>query len=246
MTKTVVGSLALALLYPAVLLAQPLDKSVHWGIIASVTPHWAAASAVGTHLEADEYDISGAEFSVGFVRGRNLSDEWGVSFVMKSIAEGSTTRFNTTNVCYQQDCVEFSTTVVAKNVSMLGVEAHKFFNFATIRRRVQIGANLAGGVTFVRGRSEKIERSGKFVTDPTTGITRLTQITEVSDVEGGWIFSGGTNVEHVLSAKAEIGVGFILTRSLKVRVSGGVNFPGYHIASVKVIYFLGRRTSIFG
>jgi hypothetical protein len=246
MKRTVIAVLALTALTPTRLAAQTAEQAVLWGITASVTPRWSAAGAVKHYVDADQYDISGGEFTVGFVRGRSLGAEWGVSLVRKSVEEGSTSRFGTFSVCYQQQCVERSTTFVARNVSLLGVEAHKFFNLVTIRRRVQIGVNLAAGVVQVRGQAEKTLRYATLVTDPATGDPRIQQVTEVSMVDGGQIFSGGNEVSYAASAKVEAGVGFILNRNVKVRVTGGVNFPGYHIASFHVIYLFGRGSSIFG
>jgi hypothetical protein len=246
MTRTVLTVLALTAASPTLLHGQTAEKAVLWGVTASVTPRWSAAGLVKNYVDADEYDISGAEFTVGVVRGRSTGDEWGVSFVRKSVQEGSTSRFGTMPVCYQQECVEQSTTFVATNVSLMGVEVHKFFSFVTIRRRVQIGMNLAAGVVLVRGQAEKTQRFGTVVTDPTTGTAHIQQATAVSVVDGGQIFSGGNDVSYAAVAKVEAGVGFILSRNLKVRVTGGVNFPGYNVASVHVIYLFGRRTSIFG
>jgi hypothetical protein len=246
MKRIVVTVLALTALCPARLPAQTAEKAVLWGVTASVTPRWSAAGAVKNYVDADQYDISGGEFTVGFVRGRSMGGEWGVSFVRKSVREGSTSRFGTYEVCFQQECVEESTTFVAKNVSLMGVEAHNYFNLVTIRRRVQIGVNVAAGVVGVLGQAEKTRRYAAVVPDPGMGGSHLQQASEVTTVDGGQIFSGGNPVTYTVSAKLEAALGFILTPTLKVRVTGGVNFPGYHIASVHVIYLFGRRTSIFG
>jgi len=246
MNRIVITVLALTALCPTLLPAQTAEKAVLWGIAASVTPRWSAAGVVKNYLEADQYDISGPEFTVGFVRGQSMGAEWGISLVRKSVQEGSTSRFGTSSICLLQECVEQSTTFVAKNVSLLGVEAHKFFNLVTIRRRVQIGVNVAAGVVHVSGQAEKTRRYPTAAADPVTGKPHLQQVAEVSVVDGGQLFSGGNEVSYAASVKVEAGVGFILTRNLKVRVTGGVDFPGYDIVSFHVIYLFGRRTSIFG
>ncbi len=240
MTRSLAALLAVVVMRPTLLCAQQGERSARWGLIGSVTPAWSAAQRVGDYVGADQYDISGAEFSIGVVRGRDYSGDWGVSFVWKGISETSTSRFGTREVCNPRTCVEESTAVVAKDVSMIGVEAHKFFSLVSIGRRAQLGVNAALGVLRVRGTSEETDRYAAYQFDPSTGTVILTQKTEVSEVGGGQIFTVATDVQTVLSAKLEVGANLVLTRSLKARISGGIDFPGYHAASVKLIYLFGR------
>jgi hypothetical protein len=48
-------------------------------------------------------------------------------------------------------------------------------------------------------------------------------------------------VRPVPLGRIEVAVGGIVAPGIKIRVSGGLNFPGYHVASVTVVYLLGRR-----
>jgi len=240
MTRTLAGILGVVVMCPALLEAQQAERSGRWGVVCSITPRWTAARPIAEYVGADEYDISGGELSIGLVRGRDYSGDWGASVVWKGVSEGSTSRFDTRELCGRQDCIEESTTIVAKNVSMLGLEAHTFFRLVNLGRRVHLGVGAAGGILRVRGRAEKNERYAGFALDPATGTVILTRRSNVSAVGGGQVFTTAKDVENVLSAKLEIGVGLILTRSLKARVSSGIDFPGYHVASLKLVYLFGR------
>lgn len=240
MTRNGACLLAVIVMWPCLLRAQQGERSARWGVIGSITPRWTVAQRVGDYVGAERYDISGSELSIGIVRGRDYSGDLGVAFVWKGVSEGSTSRFFIRAATVGSQLQDDDATVVAKNVSMLGVEAHRFFKLVTVRRRVQLGVNAGGGIFRLRGRAERTEHFNAFVLDAATGRATPLRKAVVSDVGGGQIFTTATDVRYVPSVKVELGVGVILTRSLKTRVSGGVGFPGYHVASLTLIYLFGR------
>src|ERR671931_398044 len=50
-------------------------------------PSWRSGPGVNRLFGADRIDMQGSEFRVGFVRGIDLSGDWGLSFVKTTIAE---------------------------------------------------------------------------------------------------------------------------------------------------------------
>jgi hypothetical protein len=120
---------------------------------------------------------------------------------------------------------------------MTGVEAHVFMPFATIRERVQIGATFAGGVARMDGTSDRfIEHlvvnggSVTVVTD-TAGSGPFQQ--SLQDLPQDW--------DVVPIGRVELGVGFLLRPGVKLRATGGVNFPGYHKLGLHLQYLFGAN-----
>ena len=67
------------------LVASPTLAQDHWGVSFAVTPSWQSGPGVKQLFTADQIDMQGSEFRFGFVRGQELSSEWGVSFVRTTI-----------------------------------------------------------------------------------------------------------------------------------------------------------------
>jgi len=52
-----------------------------WGVNVALTPSWESGPVVKQLFSADRVDMQGSEVRVGFVRGLELSGDWGISFV---------------------------------------------------------------------------------------------------------------------------------------------------------------------
>jgi hypothetical protein len=126
---------------------------------------------------------------------------------------------------------------VTRDAGMTGVEAHIFMPFATIRERVQIGATFAAGIARIDGSSDRflehlVVNGGavSVVTDEQgTGTFKAT----LQDLPQDW--------QVVPIGRVELGVGFLVRPGLKLRATGGVNFPGYHVIGLHLQYLFGAN-----
>lgn len=231
--KRIVSALcaAIALLIPASVDAQWAPERV-WGLRASFVPTWEVRDTqllkdvVPFALTGadDGVSIDGSDFRVGFVRGNRLGGDAGVSFVRRSFVDGSYQGF--VHECPDFSGCYFGTQYVYRGVTLTGIEAHKFAPFATIKEKVQIGIEFAGGVGRYTGTVESH-----------TGIG-LDVVTET--VEARVLNNLADSVRVVPIGRVELAVAGILPAGFKVRVSGGINFPGQHIASVTLVYLFGE------
>jgi hypothetical protein len=121
------------------------DRS-RWGVSGSFVPTWQVPREGKVLFDANEIVVEGSEFRVGFVRGRDFGGDWGVSFLRETVNDGS-------RVCGPREscfgtfgCGLVATQYVFDDVTLTGIEVHKFLAFVTIARRVQIGMPFAGGV----------------------------------------------------------------------------------------------------
>ena len=216
------------------------DKQSHWGVTGTFVPTWKVPKEFKIIFDADKANIEGSEFEVGFVRGRDLGGDWGLSFVKKNFKVGSVVERGFTELqCFGQDgCIQSGTRYTTRDVSLMGLEIHKFVVFGTISRRVQIGMNFAGGVASVKGQAEKYEAYPQWFISGPRGYT-ISQGSQRSDAEGRELFV--SDLKTVPLLKVQLGVTGILMPGLKVKVLGGLNFPGYSIIGVSAVYLFGAR-----
>jgi hypothetical protein len=238
-------------------LGEAQTDRTRWGAGGSVVPVWNIPTGDGPLGKLAEVvmesgdsgiDVDGLDFRIGIVRGRTMGGEWGVSFVRRTMNDGSTqgalvetcetsTPFGQPTVL----CFVGGTRYVYQNVRLNGIEANKFIPFVTIKRRLQIGVDLGGGVGALKGTAEKQQPQNDFVpvrnaqgqiigqTVVTTINTTIVPATELM------VF------DPTLIGRAEFAVAGILASRLKVRFSLGMNFPGSHTASIGASYFFGQN-----
>jgi hypothetical protein len=222
-----------------------------WGVAVSLTPRWdisGGSDIIGKLAEVwfergDEgLDIEGSDFRIGVVRGTGMKGEWGVSFVRRSFKEGSTQGAIETN-CFDsgfgpETCFTGGTEYIyGDDVRLTGLEANKLFVFATIKDRVQIGLDLAGGIGWMKGtalerRAESEGGSFEFDPDDPGPIIFPFTIFE-TDVPTSSIVA----LDPVPIGRVELAVGVAVTQALNVRISGGLNLPGTHVFSVTAGFF---------
>jgi hypothetical protein len=199
---------------PSVAWAQIDDTS--WGITAGVSPRWSMPGTLLADLfDANSLDVKGPEFRVGVIRGTTFGGEWGVSLIHKRLAKESTLEIGDDDVLR----------VVADDAELIGVEVHRFFPFLRAGR-VQIGANLGGGIAQLRG----------FVTGVYSGETAASFTLPFPEA----FAVTGRQIDWLPLGRAELGVAALAGDRLKVRVSGGFNMPGFHIVSLSFSYLLGQ------
>jgi hypothetical protein len=241
--------------------AQATGDASHWGVAGGVVPDWQTLSALKEVFTVDGLNMSGREFRVGIVRGRTMSGDWGVSFVRRSFESrtslpgedaGASCRATGRAVdgmwTGSEECLASRVAYLPFEVMLNGVELNKFIPFGTIKRRVQIGLNVAAGAGWtndmVRRETREVEYS-RPATGPVSqpvvfgdpGPETVRQIAE-EPVEFRELLVGG--ISPMPLGKLELAVAVIAAPRLKVRVSGGLNFPGTHRVAVTMVYFFGQ------
>ena len=195
--------------------AQIDDTS--WGITGGVSPRWTIPGTLFADLfDASTLDVKGPEFRVGIIRGTTLGGEWGVSLIHKRLSKESTIEIEGSN-----DLL----TVIADDAELIGVEVHRFFPFARAGR-VQIGVNLGGGISQLRG----------FVTGVQLGATSSSFSLPFPEA----FVVAGREIDWLPLGRAELGAATIIGERLKIRVSGGFNMPGFQVISFSFSYLLGQ------
>jgi hypothetical protein len=210
-----------------------------WGIAGTLVPAWSVPDedAVSAALfDAERVTIDGSEFRIGFVRGRMLSGDWGVSYVRRRIDDGSTVvgeEFTEPDL----PGFTFGETLTTYDVLIDGVEVHKFTPFGTIKRRVQIGLLYGGGVGFTQGVVESRQLFPEFVQIGNRVIPVPREAREIRDAEE-LIYPGNGLVPL---GRLELAVAGLVGGGLKVRASAGVAYPGVHSLSITGLYLFGAR-----
>lgn len=219
------------------------DGQSHWGIAGSFTPRWEFLHFLEDSMDR-VIDMTGNEMRIGIVRGRQLGGEWGASFVKRRIDDDSTlaqekpkclSGIGQPNVCAGGN------TYRTRGAFMNGVQLHWFVPMATIARRVQIGAVVSGGVARVGGDADETQEHLQVTVHPVTGAASLSVAAETSLVEARSIFSHTFVAEYMPIGGVEAAVAVIVAPGVKLRVSGGAAFPGFHTVSVTAQYLFGSR-----
>lgn len=200
--------------------AQPSYEE-QWGVSVGLTPAWDTGTGVRYLFKADRIDLHGSEIRLGFVRGRQLEGDWGISYVQKAINEDSSLDVNVLD-CRRGACGTFYRTL--PQTRLTGFEFHHFEPFKTWRNRIQLGMVGAIGIGWMRGNVNK-----RTVSDDS----------DVSlEAPAGELFPPSNDVVPLL--KIEIaGVGLV-ARGVKIRASGGFSMPGYHTFSVTFVYLIPK------
>lgn len=217
--RTMTLAMCLLLAGPGLAFAQ-IDDSA-WGVTAAFAPRWRVPAFVEGRFDITSVDLLGRELRVGVVRGTTFGGEWGISLVHKRLSETSAV-----TVAGADGTASF----VTEDSELLGVEVHRFFPFARIGDRVQVGVNLAGGLAqirgFVRGEYDPLSADAESFTAmvPSRDVFEYT----------------GRDVSWLPTAKAQLAVATLIGERAKVRVGGGLNLPGYEFVNVSFSYLLGR------
>ena len=210
------------------------DRRAHWGVSAAFAPRWSASSQwVEGLYDADAMDWAGSDFRVGVVRGRDLGGDWGIAFVRRSIDDGGVyddTR-GSGGGSGQGDGRQAGR-YVTNGVTARGVELHRFAPFGgAIGDRVQIGLEFGAGVAMLNGLADLVDAESGGVIDSVPARTALA-------LRG----LDKLGIEGLLPlGRLELAVAAIPVWGLKVKVRGGLNFPGTQVFSLSVHYLFGAN-----
>ena len=215
-------------------------------------------------MSIEDQDLKGTEFRIGIARGRAMSGDWGVSFVRRTYDESTISGINGTSCtgggtgAIVLQCQDLESELTRRDVLLNGLEVHKFIPFATISQRVQVGLNVGGGFGFMSGHVDVAEfqtsytctfppgvfpdfgGSGDGPPDPCSNAT----ISNVTTVQTG---SSTDDVSRILKSdsdfmpigRVEVAAAVIAGPRLKIRVAGGLNYPGVNVFSITGVYFFG-------
>ena len=208
------------------------DRRAHWGVSAGLAPRWTAASTWIERLyDADTMDWSGSDLRVGVVRGSDLGGDWGIAFVRRSFDDGGLYQHTrpAAGGSGQGDGRQPGR-YVTNGVTATGVEAHRFAPFGgAIRDRVQVGLELGAGVAMLDGIADVVDpESGGVVRSAPAGTALALRGFEKLGVDG-----------LAPIGRLELAVAAIPVWGMKVKVKGGLNFPGTQVFSVSVHYLFG-------
>jgi hypothetical protein len=221
------------------------DKVSHWGVVFSATPEWHLPKKITDTFAGDGGSLAvvGSQFAIGIVHGRAMGGDWGVTFVHQPVKNGSRgsdtdSECGFTNGPLPGGCFNTGGGAVTQGVAMDGVQVHKFIPFATIKRRVQLGLNIAGGIGKLSGTLQKTSSdvTNVVVVNPKTGAKTGILTTTVTT----------ENVKDEVLGKVPLGritaVGaFIVSLAIKVRWEGGVIIPGAGFSTIGVTYLFGAH-----
>jgi hypothetical protein len=112
--------------------------------------------------------------------------------------------------------------VIGPNTYVTGLMAEQFAPFTTIKRRVQIGMVIAAGAGFASGTAIGLAEGNTL---------------EAKEVLR--VFAKPRRFQPL--ARAELAVAVNTVPGMKVRFSGGFNWPGQSQFAVTAMYFFGDR-----
>ena len=225
------GSIALL---PSPALAQSDRPS--WGVTFSYVPEWKPLSDLAPlFFGVEEMDAKGSEFRIGAVRGRQNGGDWSVTFVRTKFKTGSV--FDDTETADSVPGIFGESYVTHDDVVITGVRYEKFVPFLNIKNRAQIGMTFGAGVGKISGTVDR------HVFDPVYGflpsggapiLIRQDETVDTIDVED---FLDRTTVPL---GNVEFAAAFMVAPGLKVRATGGFNFPNTQVFQLTVNYLFGR------
>lgn len=241
-------SLALcAALLPAIASAQ--DGS-HWGAAFSVNPTWKASDNVKVLWNADNgVDIKSTDFAIGLARGRARGGDWSVSYIRKSFKNGSTVDGVETR-CDQgvSGCFKSGSFKTLRDTKLSGLLAMKYINFATIKNRVQVGLNVGGGFGTLKGNVDVVDYDVNVSCNNRGQCTGTqTQHATVADA-GGEVCGENGDCDRTLFGiskfpigTVEAAVGVLVAPGVKLRMAGGLDFPGTSSFTISTVYLIGAK-----
>ena len=199
--------------------AQKQEESSHWGVGFSYSPTWQANKEFQNIfiIESDDR-LEATEWAIGVSRGKLRGGHWTVSYLSKPFKNKTITESET--FVDGNFSSESTTSTTFTDLRYKGVEALKYLAFVTIKRRVQVGMNVGGGIATVEG----------TVTEVFDEVNRFTQQNGQVQVQTNHEESTVPANEYLYQYqplfKVEVQSAIIVAPGLKVTVAWGLNNPG--------------------
>jgi hypothetical protein len=221
------------------------QDATRWGVVGSFAPSWKIAEqlsdllvAVDREAQVAAVDIQGSELRLGVARGRELGGDWSLSFVRKRFQDSRVSQmdrfeyFDGRRLVTETWAFDYN----LDGVTLTGVEYQRFRPFATIKERVQVGLTYGGGVGWLGGTARGVEVDPEGSRD-----VERTPDALFDEGEVGLFSVMERTLKPVPLGRLELSVAGLVAPGLKVRVSGGFNFPGYQVGSISAVYLFGSR-----
>lgn len=242
MARRIFGISVFVLLQLVVIHQASAQTPELWGITGTFVPNWAAMDDLKIlYKDAQSMDYGGSEFRFGLLRGKELGGDWSVTYLQRTVREGSTIDSSETSTGPSGEPVRYgSVYTVEQNspVKIRGIEGQKFSPLATIRNRAQIGMVFGGGIGWYQGTMTARNYDVDFTNGPPPTYQPIfIQKETVTQVEAKDIFA----LSFVPLARIELAGTALLAPGLKLRVSGGFSFPNTQVFSLTVNYLFGAK-----
>src|SRR3989338_4204121 len=222
--------------------ATPVYAQQQWGISASFTPNWKFnADEVGRlFVRLRDFRVAGPQFSLGLLHGRTLGGDTGVEISYKKLTSvPGITNITGVRCSGSAGCANNTENFIFSNASLLGLEGHKYWAFATIKRRLHIGMTLAGGFMAFSGQANFVRTDYHTEFDRTLNKPVLAkEVTEeqMSMANAVKVLSG---LSVFPTIRLELGAAAIIGNGTKIRMGYGRGFPGNDQLNVTVSHFFG-------
>jgi hypothetical protein len=238
--------------------AANAQEATRWGVTGSFAPTWKVPEDLSgvfggvpdPDASTSAFDIKGSEFRIGFVRGKEFGGDYSVSLVRKRFASDSRIAqqftydkyvFNPRSGYVVDGTYNEGFDYALNGVTLTGVEYVRFRPFATIKRRVQVGLNYGGGIGVLQGNATGYTFGLEGATPQVLPADNLKLDSSEHSEPAGLMNIAGYTLKPIPLAKLELAVAGMVAPGLKVRASGGFNFPGYQVASFSFVYLFGSR-----
>jgi len=213
--------LAIVFLAPVGASAQDKPKEQSsWGVIGGIGT-WHLGGVNTKLFLGDSGNLGGNDMQIGFYHGKFFGSDNGVIVGIKSLSSGQLV--HPSNTCIigptgVQACINGGWVMTPSNSRMLSVEYFHYWNFSTIKRRVQVGLYGSLGYAQIQGQAVRVDTSGFFIgTTPHVTVTTLT-VPATEMVLG--------RIEHTLSARAMLCASVIVSNNFKLRFGSGIGAQG--------------------
>lgn len=217
----------------------PEENRSRWGVSVSATPRWDTFGPVEKLSTAETLDLHGSEFTIGLVRGSDNGGDWGVSLVRRTVSSDSSvsivTRTHEVGGFFEEPRFFYDTIAHSlRSATMTGVEVHKYAPFLKTRR-VQAGLTFAAGFAKVSGTTVSVYAT--YEDGPGMNWNNPVPRVETRELPAKEVFKDTLSLSSPLPlARLEATVSIRATSQVKVKVGGGLAFPGKAVFRVGVSY----------
>lgn len=217
----------------------PEENKSRWGVSFSATPRWDTFGPVKKLSTAETLDLHGSEFTIGIIRGSDNGGDWGISLVRRTVASDSSvsivTRTHEIGGFFEEPRFFYDTIAHSlQSATMTGLEVSKYTPFLKTRR-VQAGVTFAAGFAKASGMTVSVYTT--YDNGPNQNWSDPVPRVETRELPAKEVFKDTLSLSSPLPiGRLEATVGIRATSQLKMKVGGGIAFPGKAVFRVGVNY----------